>query len=179
MTCGIYQIRNKINNKRYVGSSNNIEFRWRKHISFLTRNKHPNKHLQGAWNKYGKDSFEFTVLLICVEDELLDQEQTCLDVKSEYNISKLAGKVEMTNELKAKLSDIAKRNACWIGRECSEETRRKMSKSRKGHICTEETRKKISMAQIGITKPGHIRTEETRKKISESRKRLWQIRHCV
>jgi hypothetical protein len=53
MASGIYQIRNKANGHRYVGSSNNIQERWHKHISDLNRNKHHSRHLQNAWNKYG------------------------------------------------------------------------------------------------------------------------------
>jgi len=32
------------------------------HFSKLRCNKHVNQHLQNAWNKYGKESFEFEVL---------------------------------------------------------------------------------------------------------------------
>ncbi len=59
---GIYWIRNKINGKRIIGSSNNIRQRWYRHKSVLRYNKHENPHLQNAWNKYGEEGFVLEVL---------------------------------------------------------------------------------------------------------------------
>ena len=60
--CGIYTITNKINNKIYVGSSNNIETRFYEHKRTLYKNEHCNKLLQRSFNKYGKNNFIFEVL---------------------------------------------------------------------------------------------------------------------
>lgn len=59
---GIYQIRNKVNEKVYVGSAKNILHRWRCHKVDLKAQRHHCKHLQRAWNKYGRANFEFEVL---------------------------------------------------------------------------------------------------------------------
>jgi len=72
---GIYCIRNIINNKVYIGQSVDIKRRWRGHRYDLNSNKHPNVHLQYAWNKYGKESFEFKVIHECSEDELDELEK--------------------------------------------------------------------------------------------------------
>ena len=53
---GIYQIRNIINNKIYIGQSLNIKTRFLQHKQALRKNRHPNQHLQNAWNKYGKSN---------------------------------------------------------------------------------------------------------------------------
>ena len=79
MSSGIYQIENKINSKVYIGSSNNIKRRWQKHKALLRHNKHPNSHLQAAWNKYGEDSFEFSIIEECSLSDLLNKEQYYLD----------------------------------------------------------------------------------------------------
>ncbi len=60
--CGIYIIRNKINNKKYVGSSVDIYKRWNEHINYLNNNMHLTKKLQKDWNIYGKDNFDFGIL---------------------------------------------------------------------------------------------------------------------
>ena len=65
---GIYQIVNKVTQKRYIGQSLNIQSRWRGHRYDLRYNKHPNDYLQKAWNKYGEINFEFTVLQYCSKD---------------------------------------------------------------------------------------------------------------
>lgn len=44
--CGIYMIRNKINQKYYIGQSRNIALRRRYHINMLRKNTHSNTYLQ-------------------------------------------------------------------------------------------------------------------------------------
>ena len=105
MSSGIYQIENKINSKVYIGSSNNIKRRWQKHKALLRHNKHPNSHLQAAWNKYGEDNFIFSIIELCNIDSLLDREQYFINIRNpEYNQTLIAGKVEMTTDRRMKLS---------------------------------------------------------------------------
>lgn len=73
--CGVYQIRNIINNQIYIGSSKNIQKRWKQHIKALCENKHDNIFLQNDWNNYGEDCFEFTILEFCEEDKQYKLEQ--------------------------------------------------------------------------------------------------------
>ena len=58
------------------------------------------------------------------------------------------------------------------GKVFSEETRKKISESRKGMIFSEEHKKNISLSQTGINNNnyGKPRTDETKRKISESNK---------
>ena len=72
MCIGIYLIRNKINNKVYVGQSVNIKDRWSNHKRELEKGIHYNDHLQKSYNKYGKTNFEFKVIEYC-EKEKLDE----------------------------------------------------------------------------------------------------------
>jgi hypothetical protein len=58
----IYQIQNKINNKIYIGSTNNINKRWNNHKSKLNNKIHENSYLQAAWDKYGEENFEFSII---------------------------------------------------------------------------------------------------------------------
>lgn len=83
---GIYMIRNRKNNKVYVGCSNNIRKRWYDHKTDLNKNEHGNEHLQRSWNKYGEDSFEFTVLTECNTEELEDFEQYWMDRLDSFEI---------------------------------------------------------------------------------------------
>ena len=73
--CGIYMIKNNINGKVYIGQSKNIYERWTKHKTELNANRHVNKHLQGAWNKYGSNAFSFLIVEECLEYELNQKEQ--------------------------------------------------------------------------------------------------------
>ena len=78
---GIYQIKNLINGNIYIGQSVNIRNRWKQHIYELNNDKHSNSHLQNAWNLYGKENFEFSILEKCEINQL--------DEKEEYWINKL------------------------------------------------------------------------------------------
>jgi len=98
MSSGIYKIRNKINNKLYIGSSINIELRWIRHLRQLRANNHHSKALQNAYNLYKEENFEFSIIESLNEDNsLLLREQFYLDLhqtynpENGYNICKIAG----------------------------------------------------------------------------------------
>ena len=104
---GIYQIKNKVNNKIYIGSAASFYYRWAEHKFLLRKQNHSNYHLQNAWNKYGEDSFEFFIVEECPEDKLIEKEQYYFDkLKPEYNICKIAGNTsgyKFTEKQKQKL----------------------------------------------------------------------------
>jgi len=141
----------------YVGSSQDIKTRWRKHRNGLRGGYHPNPHLQNAWNLYGKDAFLFEVIEYCPVDKLTEREQFWLDgIRqfvpvfniAEYTEAAMRGRTH-TPETKAKIS------AAGMGRVASEEARAKMSAAQKGNTnClgyhhTPEHRAKISAALKG------------------------------
>jgi group I intron endonuclease len=72
---GIYLITNKLNNKVYVGSSQDINRRFYLHKFYLDKNNHTNLHLQNAWNEYGKDNFTFSILEEIIDSSLLLQKE--------------------------------------------------------------------------------------------------------
>ena len=158
---GIYQIRNLVNGKIYIGSAVLLIRREKDHFRQLKKDQHPNRKLQRAWNKHGEQNFLFEIVEEVQEREnLIEREQRYIDILNpEYNICKFAG----SN----------------LGRRLSEETRQKMSEARKGekhpnfgkHL-SEETRQKISQSRIGEKHPnfGKHCSEETRQKISEANK---------
>lgn len=79
MKSGVYKIYNSVSGKTYIGSSENLNRRLKDHKSYLRINKHQNKHLQSAYNKYGKDAFEFTIIEYCEIYKLAEREQYWLD----------------------------------------------------------------------------------------------------
>lgn len=119
-TSGIYQIVNIINQKKYIGSSNNTTRRWHEHKKHLRKNNHNNIHLQRAWNKYGENAFTFNVIEEVQDKSLLcDREQYWIDsTPYKYNIDPLAYSSR--------------------GRIVSEETKRKLSDSRMGKFTGED-----------------------------------------
>jgi len=147
MKSGIYQIKNLTNNKIYIGSSVDIRARWAGHRSDLKNKKHHSKHLQRSWELHGSDAFEFTILEVVKDSELLlEREQHYLDTLRPYE------------------SETKK------GHKHSEETKRKIGISQKGKHISDETRKKQSISAKKRWKRPDACTEETRKKMSEAHK---------
>lgn len=71
---GIYKITNTENGKSYIGKSKSILNRWKQHIKELEENRHHTIRLQYDYNKYGVTKFEFKVLELCEEKELVKLE---------------------------------------------------------------------------------------------------------
>ncbi len=109
MISGVYTITNKVNGKRYIGSSVDIERRVRRHFYELRNGVHGNRKLQNSFNKHGESSFFFDVTeaVIC-PDKLVVREQYHLDTKGpEYNICKKAYStfgMKLSEESKKKIS---------------------------------------------------------------------------
>lgn len=82
------------------------------HLYCLRADKHPNKHLQKSFNKYGECAFIFEILASCPLEYQFKLEQWFLNTqKHNYNIVLTATGTH--------------------GRKCSKETRNKMSKAHK------------------------------------------------
>ena len=145
MTCGIYKIYCKENNRTYIGSSNNIERRFKEHISNLKNNRHINNYLQNSWNKYGEDSFSFTIITVCYEQERFKLEQFYIDITK--NLFNHVLQIENSHYKKRFISD---------------ETLSKMKQSQNKRLWTKE-QKDISTETI--SKYRHLAIEKTSKKI--------------
>lgn len=152
----IYGILNLINGKIYIGSAVNTNTRFNTHKSKLNLNKHPNKHLQGAWNEYGVFAFDFLILEHVIwKSDLLEREEywinltNCCDPSCGYNKRKIPNSNlglklgPASEERKAKLSKIHK------GRIISEEQREKIRNTLTGFKHSEETKAKVSAAGMG------------------------------
>jgi len=180
MDSGIYRI-DLGNGHFYIGSSVNLARREGKHLRDLRRANHCNIKMQNCWNKYGV--FEFTVLEVCSEIDLLVCEDTYLkthfsDPKN-VNLAPTAGSTlgyKHSDEHKAKTSAASK------GRVCSVETRAKISAACKGRVVSAEARVNMCAAQKGrslsdktratlsVAHKGKVLSVETRAKISAARK---------
>jgi group I intron endonuclease len=113
MNSGVYEISFINSNKKYIGSAVNLNNRKKAHISQLRNNKHPNKHLQNAFNKYGEENYIFKTLLICDSVNCLLYEQMVLDYftpEKLYNkriIAKSNYGIKYPEDVKKKASEYA------------------------------------------------------------------------
>ena len=145
--CGIYSIENKLDNKKYYGSTTSWYRRKSAHKKALMNDKHPNIHLQRAWNKFGANNFEFNFELKVYEPFLTFVEQNYLDNNQNgYNIAKVAG-----SSMRGKNHSIETRNKMKTshkGLKPNVETKERMSASHKGIKLSAEAKEKIRNAQI-------------------------------
>lgn len=96
MGCGIYKIENKINNKKYIGSSIDVEKRLKKHLIMLKGEYHDNIYLQKSFNKYGEDNFTLKIIEECNHSELVDKENYYINLHKS-NISKFGYNLALVN----------------------------------------------------------------------------------
>jgi group I intron endonuclease len=90
--CGIYCIKNTVNNKCYIGKSVNIYERIRQHINKLNkRSKDENRYFINSWHKYGRESFEYFVLEYCDKDNDLLKEKEMYYMKFYNTIDRNLG----------------------------------------------------------------------------------------
>jgi len=89
---GIYMWVNTVNNKRYVGSSSDLQRRFSAYFSVAYLTKYNTITLHRALLKYGHSAFSLHILEYCNKEDLISREQYYMDLyKPEYNTLKLAG----------------------------------------------------------------------------------------
>ncbi len=153
MNSGVYIIENKKNGHRYVGSSVDIKRRWAEHTNGLRARRHENRHLQNAYNKYGKSVFVFEVLEEWEPEFLVSMEQWWMNMLApEYNIAPVAGNtlaMTHTDEAKAKMSIAQRGNTNSLGHKHTTEAKAKMSVAKKGRKQSDEHKAKLSSVRVG------------------------------
>jgi group I intron endonuclease len=158
----VYIHTNKINGKQYIGQTcQSPEQRWKNGKGY-----HHNTYFTRAIQKYGWDNFNHEI----IKNNLTKEEA---DVVEKALIKEL-------NTLNPNGYNAKDGGSNGVP---SEETRRKLSESHKGHITSEDTKKKIGAAskgrkhseevkkKISEVNKGHKVTDETRKKISNSKRK--------
>lgn len=138
---GIYCIINHLTGDTYVGqTSQRFVKRFWHHQWKLRNGTHDNQHLQNAWNLYGKYYFSFIPIMVVDDDTKLDElEIKYIDIYKQmshcYNIID-GGKghrgVPISEEQKRQIA--IKNRINMTGKRHSDETKRKMSKVRKGKV---------------------------------------------
>ncbi len=143
--CGIYGLRNKIDGKWYIGLSENVSHRWETAYEKLNCKRQPK--IYNALKKYGVAQFDKVVLEECSPEHLNEREAYWISqydsIRNGYNLTAGGGRF-------AKHSD---------------ETKRKISNSKRGIKLTVEMKEKIRLGKLGKRF-----TTEHRRKISEALK---------
>jgi group I intron endonuclease len=153
----IYKIRNRIDNKIYVGQTiGDLERRWKTHLNTGSNCR----YLKSAINKYGMDNFEFKLVCITFDNQLDDMEIKYIEqynslVPNGYNLRQGGNSGTHHAETKQKISETLKnryqnglihpRNQLGIPH--SEITKKKISESLKGRKMSQESINKRTISR--------------------------------
>lgn len=122
----LYEIKNIINNKRYIGRTCNPDIRKKRHFRELEKNKHHCIFLQRAFNKYGKENFIFNIIdTRNTLKEIQELELSYINDNSNlYNVSNFSSGGDLisnhpnNDQIRKKISSSSKRR--WENMSCEE-----------------------------------------------------------
>ncbi len=151
----IYKHTSKTSGKSYIGyTTNGIDKRWRNHCN--NSQKVSNRHFHNAIRKYGEEDFTHEIIVRCSDIEIAKKaEISCIDYYDTYNNG----------------YNMTKGGEGFSGKH-SDESKRKMSKAKKGIPLSDEHKRKLSESQIG-----KIVSDESKKKMSKPKKQI-SCPHC-
>lgn len=148
---GIYRFFNRTTGISYIGSSSNIKRRIGYHRNLLNKNKHWNRNLLNAWQQFTESDFVISVLEAVDPPMLLDRENYWMrECQPLFNIVKVAQRGRR-------------------GIKHSEESKKKMSRTRKGKYCDSNNHrygKKLSPESIQKRKETYKKKAERGEKIN-------------
>lgn len=132
---GIYQIRNIINDDRYIGSTVNVDIRRGEHLNMLKKREHHSPKLQNACDKYGIENFVFEhIASVWKKEDLVPIENIFFTIYAEegflkpaYNSTLIAGS--------------------RLGTKFTQEQIKRLSDAHKGYIFSDERRAQLSELQ--------------------------------
>lgn len=155
----LYKIVNKLSNKVYIGQTVDTKRRWKNHL-YSAKKEKPSQFIHKAMKKYGIDNFYFEIIASCATQEnanvievYLIEQYNSRNNDNGYNLATGGNPGNLTKEAKDKISKALTGNKNALGCVRSEETKNKISESKKGKRKTEEHKKKLSEANKGKISP--------------------------
>lgn len=167
---GIYKITNTVNKKVYIGQTKDgFQRRYWLHKWQLNSEKHDNPHLQKSWNKYGAESFKFSIVEVSEKDLIDEREVYWISFYRSngecYNIQDGGQPLSLNNyispEIRKRTGELNRKR--MMGSKLSEDTKKKMSETRKGKYVkrhndtlTEEQATQAKKQLVSGTKPSQV-----------------------
>jgi group I intron endonuclease len=182
----LYRITNQLNQKVYIGQSNNSR-RWSQHKYFARNPEKTGQYIHRAMAKYGIENFIYEVIATCliqddanITEDILIKQYDSRNKEFGYNLNAGGFNGEHSEETKEKIrqatiNQIATQGHPAQDNKWTDEQKANLSISLKAldkeKIYTEEVRQHMSEAHIGIKD-----SEKTKQKKSESAKVAWDER---
>jgi len=154
----IYIIKNKINNKVYVGQT------WRSLQERFSQHKRDGKclKLHRAFKKYGKNNFKINLCITAHSQEILDYWECFFiekydSIKNGYNIRYGGSRGMLANSTKEKIAKALKGNTNSKDRKLSKIHKQRISKAHKGKKFSENHKEKLSNSHLKISIKNQIK----------------------
>lgn len=169
----VFMVHNKINNKKFIGSSltHLIELRINRMFNSMRRNtfKNENYALQQDFNQYGEDSFEIIILGNCNKEDVIkikDYYINLYDTQKGYNC--------FSADRKTKINDSSRLRIAFKQKEYNQKPEVRKERSEKQKLLYKnhpELIKRMSISKLGNKYClGYKHTEEAKKKMSQCKK---------
>lgn len=178
----VYCITCLVNDKCYIGKTNNPDRRWHDHCEPKASNA-GGMLIHRAIKKHGPENFKFEVIAECdSEDEAFEAEHRLIiergtsDLTKGYNLNEGGRGGRNPSELVRQ-----KIGAKHRGKKISDEQKAMISARHKGKVVSEESRRKMSESRSGEGN-GRYRmpvSEETMTRISKGVKASWARRKAA
>jgi group I intron endonuclease len=191
----VYKITNIINNKIYIGKTNDIERRWKEHIKIAKAGKKDSRYsyLHSSINKYGKENFTKIIIETFEYEDLAFKSEMsfikqlrAMDRRIGMNLTsggEGSSGYHHSNEAIDKMRKSHLGQKSWNkGIPMSEEMKNKLRSSNLGKKHKDETKEKISKGLLGKPKPDEfgqkLREINTGKKLSDQTKSRIGAANC-
>ncbi|PTA67538.1 NUMOD3 domain-containing DNA-binding protein [Deinococcus arcticus] len=160
MSGGIYEIRNTVNGKYYIGRAECFRMRFNQHRYKLGHGRHHRLYLRRAWTKYGEEAFEFVAVAECDLEAAIQLETARLQSGDErpYNVSRFSGGGDLVSQHPEREQILARR---------SEGARRRMAS-----LTLQERVRLYGRAGEQNGMYGRRHTEASRRQMSETIRRM-------
>lgn len=169
MSFFIYKITNLLNNKLYIGQTNNFQARWKQYTSFYLNNK-PKQLIIQAMIKYGIIHFKYELIEVCISREKANEREIFYISQynslspNGYNIENGGKFAPLSQESLNKISKALKgRPSINKGKPCSEDQKLKTSQTMIGRKYSKERSQNISNGLKGL-----VPWNKGKSKLSES-----------
>lgn len=187
--CGIYCIENKVNGKKYIGKSKDIQNRFNTHRCLLGQpvfKGRCNRHLWRSVQIHGLDNFDFWIVEeLPVDDELLARREefwmefyNSYDGDFGYNIIRVSTITKYSEEHCARIS------AALKGRPRTPEELRNLSEAHKGYVTPEASKEKLRLANTKYSYERYdksmrlIATYATQKDLRDNKISMSRVTEC-
>lgn len=174
----VYEHRNKINGKIYIGITSRIpEQRWGKN----GQNYRSSPHFYYAIQKYGWENFEHNILFenlskdeACTKEKELIALYNTMDNQFGYNSTSGGECFELSYDARLKKSKAMMGNKNGLGKPCSKEKALKISKAQKGKHLSKEHKEKLSQS----AKKRHVPCSDEKRKVLQNSHPNMKMVYC-